>query len=85
MTILSSIARVLSRFMYVIAGIALTACVFLTVSDVMLRMFKHPITGTFELVGLLGAVVIGFLSSSNIQSARSRCHAFSDRPRGREC
>ncbi len=60
MTFLSSIARVLSRFMYVIAGIALTACVFLTVSDVLLRLVKHPIVGTYELVGLLGAVVVGF-------------------------
>src|SRR5208283_3061882 len=59
MTFLSSIARVLSRFMYVVAGIALTACVFLTVCDVLLRLVKHPIVGTYELVGLLGAVVVG--------------------------
>ncbi len=71
MTILSSTARVLSRFMYVIAGIALTASMFLTVSDVLLRMLKHPITGAYELVGLLGAVVIGF---SLPQTSRVRGH-----------
>ncbi len=60
MTDLSSIARALSRFMFVIAGIALTSIVCLTVADVVLRTVKHPITGTFELVGILGAVVIGF-------------------------
>jgi len=32
----------------------------LTVTDVVLRMFKRPITGTYEIVGLLGAIVIGF-------------------------
>lgn len=60
MGILSTTARVVSRFMYVIAGIALTSMVFLTVADVLLRLFKRPIVGTFELVGLLGAVIVGF-------------------------
>ncbi len=73
MTVLSSLARVLSRFMYVIAGIALTACVALTVSDVLLRMLKHPIIGTFELVGLLGSVVIGF---SLPETSRLHGHVF---------
>jgi TRAP-type C4-dicarboxylate transport system permease small subunit len=60
MSFLSSVARALSRFMFTIAGIALTSIVCLTVADVVLRTVKHPITGTFELVGILGAVVIGF-------------------------
>lgn len=46
--------------MYVIAGMALAGSMFLTVADVILRISKRPIVGTFELVGLLGAVVIGF-------------------------
>jgi len=46
--------------MYVIAGVALASSMFLTVADVILRSLKRPIVGTFELVGLLGAVVIGF-------------------------
>ena len=54
------IIKGLSRFMYWIAGAALTAIVFLTVSDVILRLFKQPILGTYEIVSLLGAVVIGF-------------------------
>jgi len=32
----------------------------LTVADVVLREFDHPIVGTFELVGFSAAVVIGF-------------------------
>ena len=50
----------LSRLMNVIAYIALTFIMLLTVSDVVLRSFKHPIIGTFEIVGMVGAIVIGF-------------------------
>ncbi len=53
-------ATVLARFMGVIAGIALSISLTLTVADVILRIFKRPIPGTYELVSLLGAVVIGF-------------------------
>jgi TRAP-type C4-dicarboxylate transport system permease small subunit len=54
------IIKVLSRFMYWIAGTAPTGIMFLTVADVFLRLFKMPILGTYEIVSLLGAVVIGF-------------------------
>ncbi|OPX38483.1 MAG: hypothetical protein B1H13_11265 [Desulfobacteraceae bacterium 4484_190.3] len=32
----------------------------LTSADVVLRLFRHPIPGAYEIVGLLGAVVIAF-------------------------
>jgi TRAP-type C4-dicarboxylate transport system permease small subunit len=50
----------LSRFLNLIAGISLTFLMFLTVADIILRLFRRPIVGTFELVALSGAVVIGF-------------------------
>lgn len=50
----------IARFMYWIAGLALTAIMLLTVADVFLRIFKRPIPGTYELVSLMGALVIGF-------------------------
>ncbi len=50
----------LSRVMFAVAGLALVGSMFLTVADVTLRSFGRPILGTFELIGLLGAVVIGF-------------------------
>ncbi len=50
----------LSNWLNVIAGCALTFIMLLTVSDVGLRLFGHPIVGTFELVGFGGAVAIGF-------------------------
>jgi TRAP-type C4-dicarboxylate transport system permease small subunit len=46
--------------MYWIAGAALAAMMFLTVADVVLRYFKMPIVGTYEIVSMLGAIVIGF-------------------------
>ncbi|MCX8117738.1 MAG: TRAP transporter small permease [Desulfobacterota bacterium] len=49
-----------SRAMYGMAGIALTFIIALTVCDVILRYFRRPITGTFELVAFTGAIVIGF-------------------------
>jgi TRAP-type C4-dicarboxylate transport system permease small subunit len=55
-----TIIKGLSRLMYWIAGTALTGIMFLTVFDVILRLFKRPILGTYEIVSLLGAVVIGF-------------------------
>jgi TRAP-type C4-dicarboxylate transport system permease small subunit len=50
----------ISRFLDVIAGISLTFLMLLTISDVILRLFKRPIVGTYELVAFAGAVVIGF-------------------------
>jgi len=44
---------------------------FLTVADVILRIFKRPIVGAYELVGLLGAIVIGF---SIPQTSRIKGH-----------
>ncbi len=50
----------LSRFLNIIAGVSLTFLMLLTVMDVILRMLRMPIVGTYELVAFSGAVVIGF-------------------------
>jgi TRAP-type C4-dicarboxylate transport system permease small subunit len=52
--------RGLTRILNVIAGITLTFMMSLTVLDVILRSFRRPIVGTYELVAFSGAVVIGF-------------------------
>lgn len=49
-----------SKVLAVIAGIALTLMMFLTVADVIMRALFTPFTGTYEVVGLMLAVVIGF-------------------------
>ena len=50
----------LSKLLNVVAGIAITFMMFLTVTDVILRSFRRPIIGTYELVAFSGAIVIGF-------------------------
>ena len=51
----------LSRFMEVIAGVALVFMMSLTTFDVILRAaFNKPIIGTYEIVAFVGGVVIGF-------------------------
>jgi len=41
-----------------LAALSIIAMMLLTCSDVVLRLFKHPILGTYELVGLFGALTI---------------------------
>ncbi len=43
-----------------IAGVALTGMMTLTVTDVTLRSFGWPIVGSYEIVALMGALVVGF-------------------------
>ncbi len=50
-----------SKLMDIIAYTALTSIMLLTVTDVVLRrFFNAPIVGTYEIVGMLGAIVLGF-------------------------
>jgi TRAP-type C4-dicarboxylate transport system permease small subunit len=49
-----------SKGLAIIAGTSLTLMMLLTVSDVVGRAFGHPIMGTYEVVGFMLALVIGF-------------------------
>jgi TRAP-type C4-dicarboxylate transport system permease small subunit len=49
-------------WMNVIAGIALTFIILLTVCDVVLRALGSPILGVYEIVAMAGGVVIGFVT-----------------------
>jgi TRAP-type C4-dicarboxylate transport system permease small subunit len=49
-----------SKVLNIIGGTALTLMMFLTVSDIFMRSGGHPILGTYEMVSLLLAIVIGF-------------------------
>jgi len=42
------------------AAASIVAMIFLTVADVVLRLFRMPIPGTYEMVGFLGAFIIAF-------------------------
>jgi TRAP-type C4-dicarboxylate transport system permease small subunit len=54
------ILRRISKTLSFVAGIALTFMMLLTVADVLLRAGGHPIIGTYEIVALFLALVIGF-------------------------
>ncbi len=54
-----SFVRTLSKFANVIAGISICFMIGLTVLDVVLRGFRKPVPGTYELVAFSGALVIG--------------------------
>ncbi len=49
-----------NRYIYVIGGFALMFMMLITAADVILRLFGHPIIGTYELVGFSAVVVLGF-------------------------
>ncbi|MFA6109034.1 MAG: TRAP transporter small permease [Candidatus Latescibacterota bacterium] len=48
-----------SRWLHGVAGVSLIFLMLLTILDVVLRAFRRPIPGTYELVGFAGAVAIG--------------------------
>jgi TRAP-type C4-dicarboxylate transport system permease small subunit len=56
-------------------GIVLFFMMMLTVVDVILRLFGRPITGTYELVAMAGAVVVGFAIP---QTSWDNAHIFVD-------
>ena len=55
-----SVLKYVSKALNFIAGIAVTLMMLMTVADVLLRAGGHPIIGTYEIVALLLALVIGF-------------------------
>lgn len=67
--------RFISGVLNFIACIALTFMMFLTVADVLLRAGGHPIIGTYEVVALLLALVIGF---GIPQASLDRGHVYMD-------
>ena len=60
MNILEKLVQDLARKMYWVAGTAIVAMMLLTFADVVLRYFRRPIPGTYELVCFLGAVAVSF-------------------------
>jgi TRAP-type C4-dicarboxylate transport system permease small subunit len=50
----------LNRGMFIIAGITLICVMLLTVIDVTLRYFGHPIIGVYDIVACSGLFIIGF-------------------------
>lgn len=57
---LDRISRRISWTLFWIAGAAIVAMMVLTCADVVLRYFRMPIPGTYELVCFFGALAVGF-------------------------
>jgi TRAP-type C4-dicarboxylate transport system permease small subunit len=64
-----------SIWMNVVAEAVLVIMMMLTVTDVVLRAFGKPIVGTYELVAMAGAIVIGFAVP---KTSWERGHVFVD-------
>lgn len=57
---MTKITQQLVSIMNYLAALSIIAMMLLTCADVVLRLFKHPILGAYELVGLFGALTIAF-------------------------
>jgi len=67
--------RRLGSWMNGVAGVALFFMMLLTVVDVILRAFGTAIVGTYELVAVAGAIVVGFALP---QTSAERGHVYVD-------
>jgi TRAP-type C4-dicarboxylate transport system permease small subunit len=54
------LTRNLSLLLNWVAGLSLVVMMGLTCADIIFRLFRRPILGTYEIVGFLGAVVVAF-------------------------
>ena len=50
----------MDKLLYIIAGSVLVCMILLTLCDVVLRNFGHPITGSMEIIQYGGCIVFGF-------------------------
>ena len=60
MNLLEKISHALAKKLYWIAGAAIIAMMLLTCADVVLRYFRRPIPGAYELICFLGAMAVAF-------------------------
>lgn len=56
----TTVVKKVDTVLYVMAGAVLVGMVLLTLCDVILRNFGHPITGSMEIIMYGGALVFGF-------------------------
>lgn len=70
-----AVLKRLSGWMNGLAGVVLFFMMMLTVVDVVMRIFGKPILGTYELVAVAGAIVVGFAVP---QTSLGRGHVYVD-------
>ncbi|HVN25082.1 MAG TPA: TRAP transporter small permease [Syntrophorhabdales bacterium] len=69
--LLEDFLTITTKILNAIGGTALTFMMLLTVADVIMRAFGHPLVGTYEIVGLSLALVIGITIP---KVSFDRCH-----------
>ncbi len=68
MNVLNRMNKFLNRMLIYFSGFCLILMVVLTCANILFRIFWKPIPGTFELMGLLGAIMAAFaLGSTQIK------------------
>ncbi len=60
MEFLDRVTKCINRVMVLIAGIVLVGMILLTCANIVMRIVHVPIRGTFELMGMFGAIVTAF-------------------------
>jgi len=57
---IESMIALLSRMVNWIAAASIVGVMLLTVADIVLRFFRHPIPGAYEIAGMLGGMAVAF-------------------------
>ena len=73
--LLHAVTGRLSRWMEIVAGIALTGVMLLIGSDIVGRLFGCPVPGTYEIVSLAGGLIIGLALPA---TSRAKGHVTTD-------
>ena len=69
-----NLLKIVSKVLNLIAGIAVTLMMFLTVADVLLRAGGHPIIGTYEIVALSTGARHRLRHPPGLAGQRARLH-----------
>lgn len=57
------------------AGLTLCVMMVITLADIVLRRFGHPVTGSYEIISFLGGIVVGFAIPA---TSLAKSHVFVD-------
>lgn len=68
MPFLGKTGEQLARALFAVAATAIVAMMLLTCADVVLRLFRRPIPGTYELVSFFSAVAVAFAMAHTTRS-----------------
>ena len=74
-TKLDRIHHIINRFFLLIAGTAILCIMLIGAANVILRLFKVPFSGTYEMVGFFSSILVAFTLS---EAQRCKDHVMVD-------